>query len=512
MNKRVRKMACVISITVALSWNTVAAQEMINLPVEISQSQTAEIQLTIGEANYKVDNNVKTLKVASYIKGEAPLIPLDFIAEITGINSNDMEWNDKNDTVTIFKDNRIIQLTTKDSNLIVDGAKFDLGVVPEVKDGTMMVPYHVIEKISDIKAKWNSVTKTIKISVKKQSKEEVASGDYTYESLLTKALKNSDDLQKAELMVTRADYVKDDANDAIDYTPAGTRNGAADAKADGIYTAYKSSEIGFEKAKKNVKTLRETIAYQVKNGYYDVLKKEDNKKVAKLQLEIKNENKEQSQLKYELGVVSELQNKQAKRDCEDAKKAYDLSVKELEKSYETLNHVVGFDLKERYTLKDEISFEKIKDEDVDSHILGVMNESPEIWGVEKDKELADLGVKFYTFNAGNIPYEAKKIDAKAATMNINSKKEAYEKNLRASYNSLKQLEDQYEKDLIAYEKAKDDLETAKLQLEIGNIAPIQLKSANLQLEVSKKQLRERTMSYNMLAVQYNKPWVVSAFI
>ncbi|MBF8983734.1 TolC family protein [Lutibacter sp. B2] len=391
MNQSIRKMGCILSITAIVSCNTVGAQEMIKLPVDILQNQTDEIQLATGE------------------------------------------------------------------------------IIP---------------------------------------KEEIVTWDYTYEELVNKALNSSIDLKKAESAIDRADYVKDDANDAIDYTPTDTGNGDGDSKADGEYKAYKRSEINLEKSKKTVYTLKEKIAYRVKNAYYDVLKKEDAKKIARFQVELKNENKEHAQLKYELGVASELENKEAKRAWQDSKKGYDLTVTDLEKSYEVLNDLAGFDVKERYTLKDEISFEKIKDEDIDTHILGAINESPEIWSLEKDKYLAELGVKLYVFNAGNDPYKAKKIDVKTAGMDLSSKKQAYEKDLRNDYNSLKQLEDQYEKDIIAYEKAKDDLKTAQLQLEIGNIAPIQVKNVNLQLESTKKQLRERIISYNMLAMKYNKPWII----
>ncbi|MCT4618988.1 MAG: TolC family protein [Marinisporobacter sp.] len=510
MNKKVKKIACALSIATALSFNTAAALETVKLPTELEATLTEEINIIIGNDEYKQGNIVKTFNVAPYMQGEIPMLPLDFAVELAGMKKKNMEWDDQKKIMTIFKGNEIIQLTLGNAMISENGNKVDIGIAPEMKNETVMVPIAFINKVLGTKANWNSVSKTISIKVKKENKEEESiSWDYTYQSLLDKALKNSKDLKKAEMAVDRADHVKEDAGDDIRYrTPAQDDLSGSNAF-NKSYMGFKGAEIELQNAEKQVNVVKDKIAYDVKTAYYNVLKNEDAKKVAKLKMEVQNENMQHANIKYEYGTISELDKIQAKRDYEEAKKQYELAIKELDKAYEVLNNLVGLDLKDRYIVKDAVAFEKIKDNDVEGHIVRMIAESPDIWALQKSIELKDLGVKLYVANAGEN-YDAKEIDVKTAEITLSSTKEAYEKNIKSLYTSLKQLEDQYETNKIAYEKAKDDYKKAEMNLEVGNIAPIALKNANLQLENTKKQVREKIMDYNTAAMQYNKFWIASA--
>lgn len=510
MNKKIKKMACALSIATTLSFNTAVALETVKLPTDLEAVLTEEINITIGSNEYKQGELVKTFKGNPYMQGEVPMLSLDFVAELAGINKESMEWDSQKNTMTIFKENKIIQLTIGNSIINVDSNKIDIGRAPEIKNEIVMVPISFMNKVLDIKTNWNSMFKTITIEVEKRNKEEESIiWDYTYEALLDKALKSSKDLKKAEMAVERADYVKDDAGEDFKYRTPSKDDPNGDKALNMTYIEFKRAEIEHKNAEKQVNVLKDKIAYDVKSAYYNVLKKEDAKKISKLKMEIQNENMNHANIKYEYGTISELNKIQAKRDYEEAKKQYELAIKELDKAYEALNNLVGLDLKDRYILKDAVAFEKIKDNDVEGHIVRMIAESPDIWALQKSMELKDAGVKLYVANAG-ANYDVKEIDVKTAEITLSSTKEAYEKNIKSLYTSLKQLEDQYETNKIAYEKAKDDYKKAVMNLEVGNIAPIALKNASLQLENTKKQLREKIMDYNTAAMQYDKFWIASA--
>ncbi|QXM06742.1 stalk domain-containing protein [Crassaminicella indica] len=518
MYKRSKKIACTFAIATILSCNTVVAMENIQLPVEMNYSAIEDIEFIIGDVNYKVGSTVKAISIPPYIKDKKPMLPLDLIIDIMGINKACVDWKAETKTVTIFKENQIIQMTIGEKTLIVDGNKMLMDTAPEIKDGNTMIPIDFIEKVFDKKVSFNSITNKIVIPVKKQVNEEnVATWDYTYETMLKKALDSSRDLKAAEMNVERMDIIKDDSKDDTDYIPTRYGSDIRYLKGNVAYLKYKKNNFEYELAKKKVNMIKDRIAYDVKNAYYEVLKGEDNKKLAKLAMDLTQEKAKLTDLSHREGLASDIENNQAKRDYEEAKKQYDLAVKELDKAYEKLNDLVSLDAKARYTLKDEIIFDADIEEDVDYHIARVTDKSPEIWALNEIVDLKDLSVDLYVFNLpvdykwsfDMDPYEAKEIDAKIATIELGKVKQKYEQGLRELYTSLKQLKDQYEKYKIAYEKAKDDLKMAKVNVAVGNELPIIEKKAILQLENSKKQLRETIMDYNKWVMMYNKPWINS---
>ncbi|MBF8983733.1 TolC family protein [Lutibacter sp. B2] len=520
MYKKSKKMICMLSIVAILSCNTAFAMEVIKLPSEMMETEIENIEFMIGESSYKIGNIEKEMEVAPYVKNEIPMLSMMKVLEIMGISRERVDWKPETKTVMIFEDKNIIQIAVGKATLAVGGNKMVMNTTPEIKDGNMMIPIDFVEKVFGKKVSFNSITNKITIPMKKQinKDENMVTWDYTYEDMFKKAVDHSRDLKSANMDVERRDAIKDDAKDDTDYIP--TRYGSDSRYLPGntAYLKYKKNDFEYELSKKKVEMIKDKIEYDVKNAYYGVLKGEDNEKLAKLAMDLTKEKAYLTDLNYQEGFASEIENNQSKRAYEETKKQYDLAVKEREKAYEKLNDLVRLEAKERYVLKDEVIFEDHIEENIDYHITTVTSKSTEIWALNEIAKLKDLSVDLYVFNLpvdlkwsfDMAPYEAKEIDAKMATVELGKVKQQYNQGLRELHTSLNQLKDQYEKSKIEYEKGKDDLKMAKINVAVGNELPIMEKKAILRLENTKKQLRETMMDYNKGAMVYNKPWIKSA--
>lgn len=507
MSKKIMKITVVILWMFSFLVGNVSAEELIKMPIDFSDTMIEEITLKADNKIYHVGKEIKELNVAPYIKDDTFMLPLDFFLDMMGMDKNNMTWDKDTNIVLLFKEDKIIQMTPKKNQWMMDGNKIDTNVQIEIKDNMIMIPLSIATKIWDMKYMYNRITKTLTFNIKKQKIEETKKYDYTYEDLLERVYKYSRDLKRLDLNVDIAQINKDEAKNNIKSIPTGMGNGADDAARTSAYIGLEQNRIDLKNAENRIKTKKDQLAYDLKKSYDDVLKNEDNMKIKKLELEIENENFKQINIKYEYGSISENEKIQAKRDYEQMKKGYEMNLEDLNKVYENLNDLVGFNKEERYILKDEIKFNKIDDDDVEYHIARMISISPEIWEEEKNVKIKDLGVKLHTFNAGGSSYDIKKMNLKQANMNLGDKKKAYGENLRNTYKILKRYKDKYKNILLSYEKTKDDLKKAKIDLEIGSTTPIEVKRKNLALEREKKNLKDKVMDYNELLMKYNKPWI-----
>ncbi|WP_053954758.1 stalk domain-containing protein [Inediibacterium massiliense] len=494
----------------------------IALPTDFDGVQKQIIEFRMDDRNYKVGDEVKKGDTAPYIKNGRTMMPIRNIAEVIGIDSKLIQWDEQNQTVNIYKDDQIIQMKVNSNIVNVDGRKIIMDTIVEMKEDRVMLPIKYLADIFGINTKYNSITKVVTITIEKNNQVEKKESskqesneqqnqekkwDYTYDDLLAKALKFSRTLKQAEMDVDRAKEMKDDASDAIDEIPLSYGVGKAEKPVHDAYLYFKSAEVNRQLADRQINKVKDKIAYEVKSAYYEVLKWEDAKKVATLAIDFYNKDLQQIKAKYDQGMSSELEKKQSERNYQNAKKELELADKGLKKAYEQLNDLIGAKADERYTLKGDIAFEKIKDEDIEGHIIKSIEESPSLWALQKSIELKDLGVKLYVYNVGGESYKVKEIDAQKATIELGEKKQAYEYGLRKIYTSLNQRKDQYEQQKIALEQAQDDLKKAKVNMEIGMTIPLKVQQATLQIEKTKKELRNKVMEYNILAMEYDKLWV-----
>ncbi|HHY91514.1 MAG TPA: TolC family protein, partial [Clostridiales bacterium] len=495
------------------------------------------VVFTIDDPNYAIGGQTKQADTAPYIKNGRVMLPIRYVAEALGIDEGKIEWDPAEQRVTIFHGNSIIQMKIGEPTLSVDGRAIQMDAAPEIRDGRTMIPLRAVAEALGVELKWNSYSRSVSfelpesakvklseqkqeeasetsanVSEQKQDKKSMAASAnkevYTYDELVTLALENSKELQKNKYQMDRTEILREEAVNQKDYVPFGISYGAAAAAASQIIGAIKSADIQMQVLKDQRTITEDAIAYQVLEAYYEIIKAEEKLAVLEKSLAVQKKTLEQAEKKYEVGMISQLERDKERKNYEESKKNKAILEEQRENAYEKLNHLVGFDVKKRYSLSNDLAFRPIKDISLDAHIQRIITDSPPIRILEQNVNLNDLGLKLYVYNAGMDPYDVKEIDLKTSKLTLADAKDQYAQSLRNLYSSLKQLEEKHETLQINLDKALNDLKLAKANLAVDMITQLDFEKANLQVESLKQQMRENIMQYETLKMVYEKPWAM----
>lgn len=95
------------------------------------------------------------------IENNRTLVPIRFVAEALGAEVN---WNNKNRTVTVIKNGETILLQINNKNVQVGKSSIQLDVPATIKNNRTLVPLRFISEILGTTVEWDVTTKTINIS------------------------------------------------------------------------------------------------------------------------------------------------------------------------------------------------------------------------------------------------------------------------------------------------------------------------------------------------------------
>jgi hypothetical protein len=135
------------------------------------------VEVTIGESTCVVNGEAYDMGVAPYIQAtsNSTMVPLRFVSVALGVDSDSLDnpdasdrvvWNSNTKTVTLYygqgTGQKIVQFTAGSNNMIVDGnpIAMDYGVVAEITDDRMFVPFRALGNALGIKVTWDADTKT----------------------------------------------------------------------------------------------------------------------------------------------------------------------------------------------------------------------------------------------------------------------------------------------------------------------------------------------------------------
>ena len=135
------------------------------------------VEVTIGEKSIKMDGQTVDMDVAAYIQtsSNSTMVPLRFVTLALGVdqanatdadNSSKIAWDANTKTATIFyaagSGQKIIQFQAGSATMTVDGVgiTMDNGVVAEIVDGRMFVPFRALGQALGVPVSWNAETRT----------------------------------------------------------------------------------------------------------------------------------------------------------------------------------------------------------------------------------------------------------------------------------------------------------------------------------------------------------------
>lgn len=129
------------------------------------------VKVTIGSDKVMVGSDSYTIDAVPYIQSatNSTMVPLRFVAvALLGENVDNADtsklivWNGNTKTVTITAGSKVVNITSGDNKMIVDGKKIDManGAVAEIKNGRMYVPFRAIGNALGFDVNWDGATKT----------------------------------------------------------------------------------------------------------------------------------------------------------------------------------------------------------------------------------------------------------------------------------------------------------------------------------------------------------------
>lgn len=135
------------------------------------------VEVTIGEKTITVDGEAVDMDVAAYIQtaSNSTMVPLRFVSIALGVDkenvtsvdeSSKISWDAISKTATIFyaagNGQKIIQFQAGSAYMTVDGTQIPMenGVVAEIVDGRMFVPFRALGTALGVSVSWDAETRT----------------------------------------------------------------------------------------------------------------------------------------------------------------------------------------------------------------------------------------------------------------------------------------------------------------------------------------------------------------
>lgn len=135
------------------------------------------VKVTIDEKTILINDQAQDMDVAPYIQASSnsTMVPLRFVAVALGVDpasisnpdaSSKVAWDANTKTVTIYygagTGQKIVQFTAGSNYMTVDGSAIpmDYGVVAEIKDDRMFVPFRALGQALGVNVTWDADTRT----------------------------------------------------------------------------------------------------------------------------------------------------------------------------------------------------------------------------------------------------------------------------------------------------------------------------------------------------------------
>ncbi len=339
----------------------------------------------------------------------------------------------------------------------------------------------------------------------------------TYEQAVEAAWKNSKSLRSLEIDVEKTYEQRKRADQMYGFSISnvesmqGVGGDVAHAMLSGTINGLVAVDRQWQIAQKQYETAKEKIAYEVHAAYQDVVIARKDLEIAENNLEQARLEKQVANLKYDYGMMSDLEKVQFDQAYLSASNTIESKKVTLEASYLTLDALIRISDLRNMELAIETKWEEIGDFDLDLHSNRVIDMSPDMWLLEQKRYLQQMEVDNYTYNQASYDtYKVKQLNVDSVKNQISSTRDAIRDGVYKLHTTVQDLEKKYQEVLINEKTLLEGVKSTKLYYELGMVPHLELLKIENQLETLQFQKFNLEAQHQRLLLLLNEPWLASS--
>ncbi|MGB9662940.1 MAG: TolC family protein [Moorellaceae bacterium] len=322
------------------------------------------------------------------------------------------------------------------------------------------------------------------------------------------ALEHDKSLKKAELEIERTKVLRDEAAESVHFTPAeGTTYGA---EIEASWKNLLSADLSWRASKKDYEAKLDALVLDVCKKYWDT-------QVAARKLTLQEKLKEQALISLQnaragvaAGTVAPSTLVQAEAQYEQAVKSYEQAQHALDDAYNALNQALGLDAAARPELTDEVKFEPLEVDSLDSAVSRALEKAPTVWSARQNIDLKRWAASMMYFSGSYTPYDARQKELEEAELDYARVKDLMAKGTRSIYYQAKQAEEGYAAAVEALKAAQEKLRVARVQYEVGMATRADVVAAEVAVMQAQQTLDQLVRNHAYLKLAFEKPWAASS--
>ncbi len=133
-------------------------------PADSDGRPSEKTVMTVGEKGLRIGDRVMETDAAPFIdeKGRT-MVPLRAMATAMHLTEDQIVWNQREQTVTVFKGSHVISVRVGESHLVRDGVTIPMDSAAVICKGRLMMPIRAVGHALGAKVEWDEATRTITI-------------------------------------------------------------------------------------------------------------------------------------------------------------------------------------------------------------------------------------------------------------------------------------------------------------------------------------------------------------
>jgi outer membrane protein TolC len=454
----------------------------------------------------------------------------------------EVDWNSNKRCITATRDGREIKLYVDTNKAEIDGEEKDIVPPIEIVDGTTMVPLRFVSDALQMRVDWDMDSHTISITndtgkyLFLNEKDDIVDDEQTdiisYDEALEMAQKKSSQLKAIDDSLDYLDELRTDLGETYhtldeysvvlntfglgseyDSTSFSTASQQLQLRVQSniestidVARSIKNVDMQKTSASLNEEIVNNSIEITLISYLTAIQTYEMNIQLLEENIKLQEENLENMKLKNELGMESDYNVKSAETEVKTNKTNLEQLKLSLENQKQTLKTFLGSE-KDVYVDFD-TDFNALKDVNLESYVIKKTQADPSIKLLKNDVEIAKYTVKT---NSGYQSESQTQVynELKTAQRSLSDAQDKMEKNIRNTYNTIKQLEENNKALLEKVEQAKRDYNTVAVSYQADRATIYQVNQAKLGILSAEQAVQENILNYKSLVFTFEHPYLIS---